>query len=302
MKRVIYSLYIDIPDDLLGDDLPYKGDNVSKNLRTKLQFKQYSEFLTSKHKEYADHIGADYFLFEYDEQYQSFERSFMAQYPEVNYYCIVNFYKIHMLYKLAEQYDEVLYLDLDAVPTTRENFFDLDLANNGIACKRNTRGESGNIFLARGSERETFYQREVGRRLFTDRAPEAKFWNCMAMLQFTGHDGMNDIFNTGVVGADKEHLKKLGYWDDFDDTYDLMTEVKNEEGMFPDHITRSFGYDNETIFSYKIKISEVKNFDLTDWHFIHSDETHFIDRNAKIVHMISKKFDLLEKYYEKINL
>lgn len=300
MRRVVYSLYIDIDDNNLGNDLPYIGDDIPKNLRTKLQFQKYKHFLESKQKTYASHINADYVLFKNDDEYKLFEKKFIELYPKINYYCIVNFYKIHLLYKLSEYYDEVLYLDFDAIPVTKENFFDLDLPKNGIACKRNTDGQSGTVFLSRESDPKLFQKREDGYYLFTDRSPEAKFWNCMAMLQYTGYDGMNDIFNTGVIGASREHLKKLGYWDDFDSTYNLMTEIKEEEnGMFPGHITRSFGYDNETIFSYKIKTSGVANFNLSNWHFIYNDDSRMIDQNSKIIHMIAKKFDILEKYCEK---
>ena len=39
-------------------------------------------------------------------------------------YEIVNFYKIYLLDKLAEEYDEILYLDFDAIPVTNDNFFE----------------------------------------------------------------------------------------------------------------------------------------------------------------------------------
>ena len=39
------------------------------------------------------------------------------------------------MYDLSEIYDEVLYLDFDVVPLTKENIFKAIGTNNGIACK-----------------------------------------------------------------------------------------------------------------------------------------------------------------------
>ena len=55
-------------------------------------------------------------MFEYDLRYQKFETKFKADYPQVTGYEIINFYKIHVLEQLAQGYDEILYLDFDAIP------------------------------------------------------------------------------------------------------------------------------------------------------------------------------------------
>ena len=54
-------------------------------------------------------------------------------YPYLTTYNIVNFYKIHLLYKLAQEYDEVLYLDFDVVPMKSDNFFERWDLSKGIA-------------------------------------------------------------------------------------------------------------------------------------------------------------------------
>ena len=61
-------------------------------------------------------------MFEYDKRYQTFEKNLRKDFPELTGYEIVNFYKIHLLYELAKEYDEILYLDFDAVPLTKDPF------------------------------------------------------------------------------------------------------------------------------------------------------------------------------------
>ena len=53
-------------------------------------------------------------LYEYDEQFKVFEKNLLNDFPYFTGYEIINFYKIHILYELAKDYDEILYLDFDA--------------------------------------------------------------------------------------------------------------------------------------------------------------------------------------------
>ena len=49
MKRVVLSLYIDIPDAELDNQNPYFWDKISKSERTKISFKEnYSKLLEVK--------------------------------------------------------------------------------------------------------------------------------------------------------------------------------------------------------------------------------------------------------------
>lgn len=299
--NVVYSFYIDIPDDRLVNDKPYQGDTINKNVRTKLELTKWKKWLIDKQRKYAESINAEYLFFEYDDQYKRYAEWFHNNFPDVNEYCIVNFYKIHLLYELADKYEKVLYLDLDAIPVTRENFFDQNLNENGIGCKFESDGQSERYF-ARATDQHYHRQREKGFNLYSDRSPEAKYWNCRAMLVMQGHSGKNNVFNTGIIGATKEHLDCLGYFDDFKDTLSLMTDLREDDGFFPSHIVRSFGYDNETVFSYKMNINSVKRFNLNDWHFPYHDLVNYIPKQSKIVHMIAKRFDVLEKYCEKNNI
>lgn len=50
MKRVIFSLYIDIPEDELDEQPPYPGDDISKTLRTKYVLKENYNFLRDRQR------------------------------------------------------------------------------------------------------------------------------------------------------------------------------------------------------------------------------------------------------------
>ena len=61
-------------------------------------------------------------------------------------------------------------------------------------------------------------------------------------------------------------------------------------------------YDNETIFSFKVKMNDVpiQWFD-DEWHYFYSKQK-FIPENTKIVHAICKDFDTVWRFNEKHNL
>ena len=66
-----------------------------------------------------------------------FEQKLKREHPYLTTYNIVNFYKIHLLYELAKQYDEVLYLDFDVVPMQDVDFFEHWDLTKGIAVLNN---------------------------------------------------------------------------------------------------------------------------------------------------------------------
>ena len=94
--------------------------------------------------------------------------------------------------ELANEYDEILYLDLDVVTNTDENFFDAIDLSKGIAYFPQTYDHWG--ALRAGFE-------------FTHRSPSVK-WKITSQL--LGGKNDVDVINTGIIGAKAEHLKQLG--------------------------------------------------------------------------------------------
>ena len=229
-------------------------------------------------------------MIEYDNDYKEFYSYYKKNYPFITTYNIINEYKIMLLYKMAEEYDEILYLDFDTIPMTNKSFFDIWDLNNGIAIMSNNKEI-----------------RQSGQGLHdivgTIRSPSAKYFNTMAMLEETDYIPQCDVVNTGIVGATKEHLQRLNFFDDMDTTYSIMEYLQSEEykseSMYPRNITDTFGYDNETIFSYKLVSNEVPVQWLDrKWHYFYDSELH-IPQETKIVHAINKKFDYVWRAYDK---
>jgi hypothetical protein len=280
MKRVIYSLYVDVPATEHYGQSKQKSDTVAKAQITVKAFKKHYKRLIDSKRKYANRIGASFIMFENDNQYKTYEKNLRKDFPELTGYEIVNFYKIHLLYHLAKKYDEILYLDFDAVPVTTDSFFDIWDIQNHIAVYNQ------NHMIVKN--------REVKQSI---RSPSAKYFNCQAMLIEKGLDPNNDVINTAIIGASKKQILKLDFFGGFKDTIDLMTKLRTDKsGLYPQNILDMFRYDNETIFSYKVNVNKV-GIQWLDrrWHYF-LDTQHFVPKETKIVHCVCKDFDIVWRY------
>ena len=281
MSKVIYSLYVDVPADEHYGKSKNQHDTADKASITVNAFKKHYKKLIDCKRHYANTIDADFIMFEH-EDYQSFKKNFKSDFPELTGYEIINFYKIHLLYELSKKYDEILYLDFDVIPLTNESFFNSWDLSKGICVYSNNDKV----------EKKSTTNHSI-------RSPSAKYFNCHAMLLEEGLNPDNDVINTGIICARKKDIIKLDFFGKFKDTIDLMTKLrKDTSGLYPQNIVDMFRYDNETIFSYK---REVNNVDIqwldNKWHYF-LDTQKFIPEDTKIVHAISKDFDLVWRYYD----
>jgi len=275
MKRVIYSLYIDVPENEFVD-------NIETNLNTKKQFKEnYIKLLANK-QWYADQLNVDFKIFEY-EDYIEYYNYFKKKYPYITTYNIINFYKLHLLCELSKSYDEILYLDFDVVCLTNENFFETWNLNKGICVYNNSS-------LVKTIE-------AITERSQTIRSPTSKYYNTQAMLIEKGLNPKNKVINTGIIGANKDHINQLKYFDEFDNNLNIMTKLQSNFDIFPKKIVDFFGYDNETLFSVKLIENNVPVQWLDNkWHYFF-DTQGFIPKDTKFVHTINKKFDIVWRRY-----
>ena len=279
MKRVIYSLYVDVPAKEHYGQSKQRSDTEDKAQITVNAFKKHYKRLIESKQKYADSIGATFIMFENDKRYMTYEKNLRKDFLELTGYEIVNFYKIHLLYELAKKYDEILYLDFDAVPVTTESFFDIWDIQNHIAVYNQ------NHMVVKN--------REVKQSI---RSPSAKYFNCQAMLIEKGLDPNNDVINTAIIGASKEQILKLDFFGGFKDTIDLMKKLRYDLSLYPQNIVDMFRYDNETIFSYKIKTNNISIQWLDRrWHYF-LDSQNFIPDKTKIVHCVCKDFDIVWRY------
>lgn len=299
MKRVAYTIYIDIDKEDIDYMPPYHGETEPKNDKTKRMFIEYFDWLSNRQKEYCDTIGVEYKQFLADDMWQDFKREYQEKYPVLTMYNIVNFYKIYLMYMLIDEgYDEILYMDLDVIPVTDISFFDAHHLQSRIAIYRN------HTYVERTPEELEKKQQEYLRTGInqTVRSPYAKYWNSKALIQELGGVVANahPVFNTGIVGASRRTLMQLDYFDDFDNMIDLMTEMKeDEDSMYPTVIRDVFGWDNETLWGVKANLNNVPIQWLTGrWHYF-MDKENFIPPQTCLIHAINKNFDFVKDWYEK---
>ena len=284
MKRVIYSFYIDIPKhelDIFDKELPIVKNNKAKpiNLVTKSEFKKNMVRLIVEKEAYAKKLGYEFKMFEYGPDWILFEQKLKREHPYLTTYNIVNFYKIHLLYELAKQYDEVLYLDFDVVPMKQIDFFEHWDLTKGIAVLNNND--------------RVLVPENITDSSTTIRSPTAKFYNAQAMLFEKGLSTKNDVINTGIIGASAEHLNTLAYFKDFDKNLKLMTDLTKESDLHPPRLLKYFGWDNETLFAVKIKENNVPILWLDDkWHYFFSNQKH-VPEKVILCHTINKHFDIV---------
>ena len=280
MKRVIYSLYIDIPKEELDifDKNLLKDGAPPTNYVTKQQLKNHYDDLLACKEAYALANKIDFKMFEYDLNYMNYQQQMQSKYPYLTTYNVINFYKIHLLYELSKENDEVLYLDFDVVPMKYDNFFKHWDLSKVIAVLNN-------------NDRRTIIE-YVSDTSQTIRSPSSKYFNAQAMLFEKGLSSENDVINTGIIGASAKHLKDLKYFDDFDNDLKLMCDLKDGSGIFPEKVLQYFGWDNETLFAVKLKEHKVPVQWLDDkWHYFFADQG-FIPEETILCHAICKNFDL----------
>ena len=299
--KLIYSIYIEIPDERLDNPRGPKDDPVNKSKRTKERLAEYKDKLYDNHLEYAHAQKATYIHFGRDQRYEDFR----ARFPDLSEYDVINLYKVYLLDYMTHYYDLVLYVDFDVWFDKFEvNAFDWLMGEHLLCCDASNAEDSGVKLW------DSLYLKNYDKDF---RSPEAKYWNCHAMLSEEDVEPDNYVFNTGIMMASRKVMEKLGYFSDIDDVLAMMKDLK-ENSIYPPQVQESFGYDNETIMSYKVRMNNVFVQRLSEtWHLKHmSEKVEAFDENTKehqiskyklkaemaehntvMVHMISKNFGLV---------
>ena len=291
-RNVIYSLHVEIPPELQQAAGNFTGDDIDKNERARINFLEYFDRLENNRREYARSIGADYLLFQNDEKYQIF-RATMKSMTDMSEYNVVNFYKIWCMEELTKKYDNVLYMDFDVIVNTDVSFFDAFNCQNAIFCNYDATlkdwasKEALDLSNWKGEDYVYHY-----------RSPSAKYWNTHALLSDDDIEGENDVYNTGIFGASRRQMDELGYFNDFEGLIKKMTELREDEfSMYIPQIQKSFGYDNETVMSYRVKSNNVhcENLDNKFWHFQcpnwKQNKEQVREANAAFYHVMNKRFE-----------
>lgn len=297
--KCIFSLHIDIPTERLDNPSSYKDNPENKSAMTKRLLNEYKDRLLDNHEQYAEAVGADYIHFERDEEYEEFFKRF----TNLSEYDIINLYKIWLLEKLCNEYDLVTYVDLDCVFRNNASIFEHMPCDYAICVYYDTKQD---LKIIENLEYFETYKKDF-------RNPQAKYWNAHALLAEEDLNPENYAFNTGVICASKYGMDQLDYFSDIDEVIETMKEIK-EDSMYLPQIRNSFGFDNETIFSYKAFKNNVLIYRAQPWwhnrhyydginSFIKGSpeyymakskyETRCVKDMAVITHFISKNFGLV---------
>ena len=76
MKRVIYSIYVDVPAKEHFGESKCKYDTLDKASITTNAFKKHYKRLIKSKRQYAKAIGVPFIMYEYDNRYQTFEKTY----------------------------------------------------------------------------------------------------------------------------------------------------------------------------------------------------------------------------------
>ena len=262
MKRVIFTTYDNI--DIIEDRWGLGVHQVN-------QINDYFDRLVKNKQDYAESIGVKFILF-YNTMH-NFDVDAGFDFAKVN------LYKHHLMAELAEDYDEVMYVDMDVLFNTTKNVFEeLDLSK-GIHVK-----DQDEKIVNKNIEEILF--KEVGQR-----SPTIKYHITKDLLD--GKD--NHVMNTGIMIGKAEHIKQIQYYNRMFDAIEKLNKIKSDnlERSDGSHLRIYYYPNNESIFSYIMEKHNVP-YVLMDkeWHYIISDDPEQIDWNEiEIVHFINKKFN-----------
>lgn len=135
-------------------------------------WEDYKDILSQRHKEYAYFCNADYGLYD----------------SKLNFVNL-QFYKLQLAEQLVNDYDEVLYLDLDVIPKNIKSFFDTHDLNN-ICCHKTQRPQ----------------------------------WKIDLKRYMLDGSGEHNIINTGVFGMNKRASDQLRFTERYSDVERIYYE------------------------------------------------------------------------------
>lgn len=253
VKRIIFSLFTN------NVDKHTSATDFKRN-----QFKKYSSQIETKHREYAQVVGADYKLFT----------------PKSNDYNIIQFEKLLMFEELINDYDEILYIDFDVIPIRNTNIFKAFDLNTICA-----------LNIKCSMEKELYYWLTDNDKWHT-MDMYSKSCHKRSMLMLDGDFGNQTCLNTGVVAMNKDMVKKLNLSSQINDLK-LLSNKAILDTIYPKKMAKKWIFNNEVILSYLIERHALPFTDIgMPWNFIIDDTIPTISNGAYFLHFVHKKFEM----------
>ena len=281
MKNIIFSIFIDLENN--NGVHVYKANQLKDNLKLLVKLKE----------QYANHIGAEFKLFTNDNNWKIFKE----KYKDYEY-DVVNLYKIYLLEKLSNDYDNILYLDLDVVPNTNECFFTKFDMNK--ICMRSINATTDVLLINHQQALRAKRRSYVEIMKVLDKYNEHIKALCKKAMLINQNIVSKDyeLVNTGIVGGNKKSIRNLKFTERLDDMLQVLSDTKKEQ-FYGEDITKFFFANNEVFVHYLLDKYNIDWFNLPEtWHKIHYRRDLDITleyKKANMIHLISKKFDELWK-------
>lgn len=281
MKNIIFSIFIDLENN--NGVHVYKANQLKDNLKLLVKLKE----------QYANHIGAEFKLFTNDNNWKIFKE----KYKDYEY-DVVNLYKIYLLEKLSNDYDNVLYLDLDVVPNTNECFFTKFDMNK--ICMRSINATTDILLINHQQALRAKRRSYVEIMKVLDKYNEHIKALCKKAMLINQNIVSKDyeLVNTGIVGGNKKSISNLKFTERLDDMLRVLSDTKKEQ-FYGEDITKFFFANNEVFVHYLLDKYNIDWFNLPEsWHKIHYRRDLDITpeyKESHMIHLISKKFDELWK-------
>ena len=218
---------------------------------------EYIDRLVANKEKYASAIGVD-FLYINSKDELSFTEA--------------NIRKHQLFAEFAEEYDEVMYIDMDVVFNTNLNVFEELNLSKGVHIKdedhKITDKNIQTVFLSHVGKRSAILKYHITRDLL---------------------DSDCHVLNTGVMIGKSEHIKKIQYVERLDKIKSKINELKEDIV----YLRRFYYANNEAIFSYILEKYNIPYVIMDDtWHYIIDEDPkeHNLQK-ANIIHFINKKFN-----------
>ena len=281
MKKIIYSIYIENKEPNLSE----------KHQFTKTQLEKHYDRLVDVKKEYAKHCNAEYRIYGNDTYYQKFKKKF-----DGFEFDIINLYKIYLWEELGKEYDNVLYLDLDVIPNTTENFFETFDMNK--ICVYSPNAIKENVWTKTMLKN---YKKNIHSFDYlmtkTDKYNEYVKAMCKRAMLATDNKFDTDylIANTAILGGNSNAIKKLRYTERLNEMVDVLNKAK-EEKFFGEEISKLFFANNEIFVHYLLDKDNIDWYNLPkEWHtyLMKKDKITNDIKSAKMIHLINKRFEEL---------
>ena len=234
MKNIIYSIYIENKDSNLSE----------KHLFTKNQLEKHYDRLIDVKKKYADICNAEFVIYGDDDDYKEFKSKYKGY-----EFDLINLYKIYLWEKLGKKYNNVLYLDLDVVPNTNENFFDTFDMNKICVYAPNA-----TIDIWSQEDKERYKKGKINfSKVISHKDKYDMYVKALCKKSMLAIDNKLDtdylIANTAILGANSNAISKLKFTERLDSMIDVLNKSKKEK-LFGEEVSKLFFANNEIFFHY----------------------------------------------------